>query len=61
MTVRRSRAGTRGVTVPVVRAEWADRTIRGSRGVRLVDGGRLFWPEETPSLVADEARALWDV
>lgn len=51
--------GTDDPLFPVAWAEWLDRTIPGSRGVRLVDGGRLFWPEERPDIVADEARALW--
>jgi len=46
---------------PVRWAEWLDRTLPKSRGVRLVEGGRLFWPEERPDLLADEARALWRV
>lgn len=32
-----------------------------SRGVRRVEGARLFWPEEFPDLLAEEARALWGV
>jgi pimeloyl-ACP methyl ester carboxylesterase len=52
--------GTADPLFPVVWAEWLDRTLAGSRGVRLVEGGRLFWPEERPELVAEEARALWD-
>lgn len=32
-----------------------------SRGVRRVEGARLFWPEEFPELVAEEARRLWGV
>lgn len=46
---------------PVAWAEWLDRTLPRSRGVRLVEGGRLFWPEESPDLIAEEARALWNV
>lgn len=30
-----------------------------SRGVRLLEGRKLFWPEELPEVVAEEARALW--
>ena len=30
-------------------------------GVRLVDRGRLFWPEEHPDLLAAEARTLWSI
>jgi hypothetical protein len=29
--------------------------------VRLVDGGKLFWPEELPDLIAEELEALWGV
>ena len=44
---------------PVVWAEWLNRTIPGSRGIRLVEGGKLFWQEELPDLLAEEARTLW--
>ena len=30
-----------------------------SKGVRRLDGATLFWPEERPDLIAQEARALW--
>ena len=53
--------GTADQLFPVKWAKWLDRTLPGSRGVRLVEGGKLFWPEEMPDLVAEEARALWDV
>jgi pimeloyl-ACP methyl ester carboxylesterase len=53
--------GTADQLFPVVWAEWLHRTLPGSRGVRLVEGGRLFWAEEMPDLVAEEARALWGV
>lgn len=53
--------GTADQLFPVVWAEWLDRTLPESRGVRLVEGGKLFWPEERPDLLAEEARALWDV
>jgi len=46
---------------PMVWAEWLDRTLPESRGVRIVEGGRLFWPEERPELIAEEARGLWRV
>ena len=46
---------------PVVWAEWLDRTLPESRGVRIVEGGRLFWPEERPEVIAEEARGLWRV
>ena len=53
--------GTDDQLFPVVWAEWLDRTLPESRGVRLVEGGKLFWPEERPDLLAEEARALWGV
>lgn len=42
-------------------AEWLDKTLPGSRGVRRVEEGKLFFPEEMPELIADEAMKLWDV
>jgi haloalkane dehalogenase len=32
-----------------------------SRGIRRVYGARLFFPEEFPEVIAEEARALWGV
>jgi pimeloyl-ACP methyl ester carboxylesterase len=51
--------GTGDHLFPVSWAEWLDRTLPGSRGVRLVEGAKLFFPEEMPDLIAEEARALW--
>lgn len=44
---------------PVPWAHWLDRTFPGSRGVRLVDRARLFFPEEYPDIIIEEARDLW--
>ena len=30
-----------------------------SRGIRRIEGAKLFWPEEFPEIVAQEARDLW--
>lgn len=38
---------------------YLDGVLGQSRGVRQVPGGRLFWPEEFPDLIAEEARHLW--
>ncbi|MDR0182775.1 alpha/beta fold hydrolase [Lysobacter arvi] len=38
-----------------------DAAFGGSRGVRRVDGAKLFFPEEFPDLIAQEARRLWGV
>jgi haloalkane dehalogenase len=40
-------------------AVWLDRALPGSRGVRLVEGAKLFFTEERPDLVAEEALKLW--
>ena len=40
-------------------AEYLDRTLVGSRGVRRVEDANLFFPEEMPDLIAEEALALW--
>jgi haloalkane dehalogenase len=45
---------------PVKWAEWLDRTLPGSRGVRRVEGANLFFPEEMPDLIAEEAVKLWN-
>jgi len=40
-------------------AAYLDRTLPKSRGVRYLEDAKLFWPEEFPDVIADEARALW--
>lgn len=44
---------------PVDSARWLDRTLPKSRGVRVIPGARLFFPEEMPDIVAEEATRLW--
>jgi pimeloyl-ACP methyl ester carboxylesterase len=39
--------------------DYLDRSFGNSRGVRLVPGGKLFFPEEFPEVIAEEARRLW--
>lgn len=46
---------------PVQWAEWLDRNLPGSRGVRSIAEANLFFPEEMPDLIADEAARLWGV
>ena len=41
--------------------DYLDRTLGNSRGVRRVPGAKLFFPEEFPDLIAEEARQLWGV
>jgi hypothetical protein len=40
---------------------WLDQTLGNSMGVRAVEGAKLFFPEEMPDLIAEEARKLWGV
>jgi haloalkane dehalogenase len=42
-------------------AEWLDRTLPGSRGVQRIEDANLFFPEEMPEVIAQEARVLWGV
>lgn len=42
-------------------ADWLDHTLPGSRGVRHIEGAKLFFPEEMPDVVAEEALKLWGI
>jgi len=42
-------------------ADYLDRTFPQSRGVRRVPGAKLFFPEEFPDIIAEEARRLWRI
>jgi pimeloyl-ACP methyl ester carboxylesterase len=63
--LRRSQVPMRvvwGTADPIFAASgpaWLDRTFSQSRGVRLVEGASLFFQEEMPDLIAEEARRLW--
>lgn len=39
--------------------DYLDRLLPLSQGIRRIEGARLFFPEEFPQLVAEEARRLW--
>ena len=41
--------------------DYLARTFGNGRGVRRVPGAKLFFPEEFPDLVAEEARRLWSM
>ncbi len=41
--------------------DWLDHAFGNSRGVRRVEGGRLYMPEDMPGVIAEEARRLWGV
>jgi hypothetical protein len=40
-------------------AQYLDKTLGRSLGVRPVANAKLFFPEERPALIAAEARSLW--
>ena len=42
-------------------AEYLDRTFPRSTGIRWVPDGKLFFPEEFPDVIAEEAKRLWRV
>jgi pimeloyl-ACP methyl ester carboxylesterase len=42
-------------------ADYLDKTFPNSRGVRRVAGAKLFFPEEFPDVIAEEALRLWRV
>ncbi|MGJ5813395.1 alpha/beta fold hydrolase [Paludibaculum fermentans] len=51
--------GTADQFFGVAWADWLNRTFPHSRGVRRVEGAKLFFPEEMPDLIAEEAVRLW--
>jgi len=40
--------------------DYLERNLGHSRGVRRLDDSKLFWPEERPDVIAEEARLLWN-
>jgi len=42
-------------------AQWLVEIFPNARGVRLIDGAKLYFAEEQPDLIAREARTLWRV
>jgi haloalkane dehalogenase len=41
--------------------DYLNKILPNSRGVRRVEGAKLFFPEEFPDIIADEARLLWGI
>jgi haloalkane dehalogenase len=39
--------------------DYLDHVLANSRGVRLIPGAKLFFPEEMPEVIAEEAMQLW--
>lgn len=53
--------GTADDIFPLADADYLDRTFPQSRGIRRVPGAKLFFPEEFPAVIAEEARRLWGI
>jgi haloalkane dehalogenase len=53
--------GLKDTIFPIQTAEWLDRTLPGSRGIRQLEQANLFFPEEMPDVIAEEALALWGI
>jgi pimeloyl-ACP methyl ester carboxylesterase len=51
--------GAKDTLFAVSDARYLDRTMGQSRGIRLVPEGKLFFQEEYPEVIAEEARRLW--
>lgn len=41
--------------------DYLNHTLGNSCGVRKLEHGKLFWPEERPDVIAEEARFLWSL
>lgn len=41
-------------------ADYLAQAFGNPRGVRRLAGAKLFWPEEQPQVIAEEARSLWN-
>jgi pimeloyl-ACP methyl ester carboxylesterase len=41
--------------------DYLDHTVGNSLGVRRVAGAKLFFPEETPEVIVEEASWLWSL
>lgn len=51
--------GASDTVFPMADADYLDRTFAHSRGIRPVPEGKLFFQEEYPDIIAEEARRLW--
>lgn len=53
--------GLRDPLFDVQWAEWLDKTLSGSQGIHRIEEANLFFPEEMPDVIAEEAMRLWGV
>lgn len=52
--------GTGDTIFDAASPDWLDRVFPQSRGVRRIAGANLFFPEEMPAIIAEEALGLWN-
>jgi pimeloyl-ACP methyl ester carboxylesterase len=53
--------GTSDTIFSAAAPDYLDRTLGRSQGIRRVPDGKLFFQEEYPDVIAEEARRLWGV
>ncbi|WP_394824462.1 alpha/beta fold hydrolase [Pendulispora albinea] len=51
--------GTGDLVFSAANPDYLARTFPKSRGVRRIPGAKLFFPEELPDIIAEDARRLW--
>jgi haloalkane dehalogenase len=51
--------GTADKNFPSKSPDYLSRVFGNSRGMRRLEGKKLFFPEELSDIIADEARRLW--
>lgn len=52
--------GTGDTTFSAASPDYLAKTFGNMKGVRRVEGAKLFWPEEFPEIIAKEAMRLWE-
>jgi haloalkane dehalogenase len=52
--------GEADTTFDLAWADWLDKIFPNSCGVRRIPGAKLFFPEEMPELITEEALRLWN-
>jgi haloalkane dehalogenase len=57
--IRREFIAVTAATLASGGPDYLSRVFGKSRGVRRLEGRKLFFPEELPDTIADEARRLW--
>ena len=53
--------GTGDTIFSIADGDYLAHTVANSLGIRMVPGAKLFFPEELPELIVEEARFLWSL